>query len=58
MIETAQFEKISVNSYDVMCDGGDPAIGHPQIYLQIKPEDGYVTCPYCSRTFHYSPGRR
>ena len=39
-------EKI-VNSYRIACDGGDGALGHPRVWLQISREQGWVTCPYC-----------
>ena len=46
-----KFEKISVNSRDVACDGAGGALGHPKVYLQIDNEKGYISCPYCSRTY-------
>lgn len=36
-----------VDSYRVACDGGEGALGHPRVYLQIPEELGYVICPYC-----------
>jgi uncharacterized Zn-finger protein len=45
------FEVISVRSPEVACDGGSAVLGHPLVYLHIKPEAGEITCPYCSRTF-------
>ena len=36
-----------VTSYKVACDGGEGALGHPRVYLQIPAEQGYVECPYC-----------
>ncbi|MEQ9692586.1 zinc-finger domain-containing protein [Shimia sp. SDUM112013] len=36
-----------VNSYKVACDGGEGALGHPRVYLQIPLEQGWVECPYC-----------
>lgn len=36
-----------VDSYRVACDGGDNALGHPRVWLQIPHETGYVECPYC-----------
>jgi len=43
-------ETITAESTTVSCDGGG-ALGHPRVYLQIKPEVGEIECPYCSR--HY-----
>ncbi len=36
-----------VESYRVACDGGEGALGHPRVYLQIPEGDGFVECPYC-----------
>jgi len=41
-IEMTEVEQTAVN-----CDGGDSALGHPRIYLHIKPEVGHIECPYC-----------
>ena len=45
------FETIEVDSYDVVCDGGSVELGHPRVFLHIEADEGYVVCPYCSRTF-------
>lgn len=50
---TPLFEAIEVNSTDIVCDGGQGALGHPRVYLQIELAVGQVVCPYCSRSFHY-----
>lgn len=45
-------ETVETDSLSVACDGGGGALGHPLVYLHIKPENGpTVTCPYCSRIF-------
>ena len=36
-----------VDNYRVACDGGEGALGHPRVWLQIPRETGYVECPYC-----------
>ena len=36
-----------VDSYRVACDGGEGALGHPGVYLQIPEDEGFVECPYC-----------
>lgn len=36
-----------VDSYRVACDGGEGALGHPRVYLQIPEDQGWVECPYC-----------
>ncbi len=47
-------EEILVDASSVVCDGGG-VLGHPRVWLAI-PASGRVECPYCSRTFVYSPG--
>ncbi len=49
--QQSHFEVVSVRSTEVACDGGSSALGHPLVYLHIKPETGEIACPYCSRTF-------
>ena len=44
-------ETIKVDTTTVNCDGGGGALGHPCVYLQIKPEVGEIECPYCSRRY-------
>ena len=44
-------ETIKVDTTAVNCDGGGGALGHPRVYLQIKPEVGEIECPYCSRRY-------
>ena len=36
-----------VTEYRVACDGGEGALGHPRVWLQIPNEHGWVECPYC-----------
>jgi len=38
-----------VDSYRVVCDGGNGALGHPRVWLQISTENGWVECPYCDK---------
>jgi uncharacterized Zn-finger protein len=48
------FERIEVNTLEVVCDGGGGALGHPRVYLHIDRDHGdQVVCGYCSRTFVY-----
>ncbi|EAP78439.1 MULTISPECIES: zinc-finger domain-containing protein [Roseovarius] len=44
---TAVPETKIVDSYRVACDGGEGALGHPRVWLQIPHEHGWVECPYC-----------
>ena len=39
-----------VDSYRIACDGGEGALGHPRVFLEID-EHGYVDCGYCDRRF-------
>lgn len=34
----------------VSCDGGEGALGHPRVWLEIDMR-GYTDCPYCDRRF-------
>lgn len=34
----------------VSCDGGEGALGHPRVYLNMG-DDGRVECSYCDRLF-------
>lgn len=36
-----------VSSRRVACDGGEGALGHPRVWLQIPADKGWVECPYC-----------
>lgn len=44
-------ETIRVETTHVSCDGGGGALGHPKVYLQIKPDIGHIDCPYCGRKY-------
>jgi uncharacterized Zn-finger protein len=50
MNQTAPETK-TVESYKISCDGGEGAMGHPKVYLQISEEHGWVECPYCDCKF-------
>lgn len=43
-------ETIYVQSRYLSCDGGEGALGHPRVYLNMG-EDSQVECPYCDRLF-------
>ncbi|MBY0356350.1 MAG: zinc-finger domain-containing protein [Rickettsiales bacterium] len=49
------FETVPVHHLEVVCDGSQGALGHPRVYLHIESEEGFVVCPYCSRSFVYTP---
>lgn len=45
------YETIEVTDHTVACDGGDGALGHPRVFLEIPEDEHKVVCPYCSRTY-------
>ncbi|SDX24885.1 zinc-finger domain-containing protein [Litoreibacter albidus] len=46
---TAAPETVIVDTMRVACDGGEGALGHPRVWLQIPATVGYVECPYCDK---------
>lgn len=48
---TAVPETIVVETYRVACDGGEGALGHPRVWLQIPVDTGWVECPYCDARY-------
>ncbi|MEL6959440.1 MAG: zinc-finger domain-containing protein [Pseudomonadota bacterium] len=40
-----------VTTTRVACDGGEGALGHPRVWLQIPSEQGWVECPYCDAKY-------
>lgn len=44
-------ETVEVERTDVDCDGGGGALGHPRVFLNIKPDVGHLDCPYCGKRF-------
>ena len=48
--ETEEVEKTRI-----ACDGGEGALGHPRVWLNIG-EDGFVECPYCDKRFVLKEG--
>lgn len=49
-------ETIETDHMDVACDGGNGALGHPRVWLHIRPETRDVVCPYCSRQYVLKEG--
>ena len=43
-------EIIDVDSETVACDGGEGALGHPRVFLNMKGQ-GQIDCPYCGIRF-------
>lgn len=48
-------ETIETDSETVACEGNDPALGHPRVFLTVGKE-GFVECPYCDRRFVLKAG--
>jgi uncharacterized Zn-finger protein len=48
--ETEEVEKTRI-----ACDGGEGALGHPRVWLNIG-EGGFVECPYCDKRFVLKKG--
>ena len=44
-------ETETVSSTRIACDGGEGALGHPRVWLQIDPKTGWVECGYCDKRF-------
>lgn len=44
-------ETVVTDKKRVACDGGEGALGHPRVWLQIPVETGFVECPYCDRKY-------
>lgn len=40
-----------VQTARVACDGGEGALGHPRVWLQIPEDNGWVECGYCDKRF-------
>ncbi len=35
----------------IACDGGEGALGHPRVWLQIPEDTGFVECGYCDAKY-------
>lgn len=49
-------ETVETSRREVVCDGLNITLGHPRVYLTIKPGETEVICPYCSRRFVLTAG--
>jgi uncharacterized Zn-finger protein len=47
-------EILYVATTRISCDGGQGALGHPRVFLEMGEGDR-VTCPYCDRLFVHRP---
>ncbi|MGB1234544.1 MAG: zinc-finger domain-containing protein [Planktomarina sp.] len=41
------------NAKRFSCDGGEGALGHPRVWLQIPADSDFVECPYCDAKYVY-----
>jgi len=48
-------EIVKTKKSRVACDGGDGALGHPRVFLDMGAS-GNVDCPYCGRRFELDKG--
>lgn len=48
-------ETITVEKFEVICDGGGGPLGHPRVFLHIDRQIGSITCGYCSRHYVLDP---
>ena len=46
-----KFETVEIKGRSTACDGGKGALGHPKVYLKMRPEESSIICPYCSKNF-------
>lgn len=53
--KTPHPETIMVKDTRVACDGGDGALGHPRVFLEMG-EAHEVVCPYCDRLYVLEDG--
>lgn len=53
-----QKEIVTVTTNTVACDGKDPPLGHPRVFLAFKPGQSEIVCPYCSRHFVLAAGAK
>jgi len=48
-------EIVETEDTRVACDGGEGALGHPRVYLNMG-DRGEIDCPYCGRRFRLKEG--
>jgi len=51
---TSAPETKTVSERRIACDGGEGALGHPRVWLQIPEDRGWVECPYCDCKYIYA----
>lgn len=50
-------ETTETDDTNVACDGGEGALGHPRVFLNMG-DRREIECPYCSRHFVLKEGAR
>ena len=40
-----------VSAWRIACDGGEGALGHPRVWLQIPADLGWIDCGYCDKRY-------
>ncbi len=48
-------ETVNSDSEILSCDGGEAALGHPRVFLNMEGK-GQIDCPYCGRRFILKEG--
>lgn len=43
-----------VSRWRVACDGGDGALGHPRVWLELNRESGRAECGYCDAVYMHT----
>ena len=42
---------VVTDKWRIACDGGEGALGHPRVWIQIPHDTGEAVCGYCDRKF-------
>jgi len=50
-------ETKEVETPEVACDGGEGALGHPRVFLNMGDKHE-IDCPYCGRRFVLKEGAK
>ncbi len=50
-------ETVETQDTRVACDGGEGALGHPRVYLNMG-DRREIDCPYCGRRFVLKAGAK
>lgn len=50
-------ETVETQDTRVACDGGEGALGHPRVYLNMG-DKREIDCPYCGKRFVLRGGAR